>query len=318
MKYWLYIFLFSNLCLPAQQTTQFTQFTFNKYGYNPAAAGTNINAGLEAITGIRKQWVGFGNTPATNFVSATYTFKPQRSYRRWHNAGVYVINDKAGIFQNVGVYGSYTLHLPLTNKWNMSFGVMVGLRRFSLQRSAIAPADPVYAASSDAVVAYPDLIPGIRLYTRKFFFDASLQQITKSRQAQGGKEIGSPSVLTPHTYLSVGRKFVASPDIIVVPAVNVHGTFTALPSVEANVITYYRTRVGIGATLRNTDFVSGILQVRFFKNVTAGFAYDFSINKFTSAYSNTLEFMLGITPMMSGMEDKKGKHHVAQCPNFEF
>lgn len=318
MRYLSYIFLFANLSLGAQQTAQFTQFTFNRYGYNPAAAGTNINAGLEAITGIRKQWVGFGNAPATNFVSATYTFKPQRSYRRWHNAGVYVINDKAGIFQNVGIYGSYTLHLPLTNKWNMSFGVMAGLRRFTLVRSAIAPADPVHAASSDAVLAYPDLIPGIRLYTKKFFFDASVQQITKSRQAQGSKRIGMSSALPPHTYLSIGRKFVADHNFIVVPAVNVHGTFTALPSVEANCIAYYRSRIGLGASLRNTDFICGILQVRFFKNVTAGFAYDVSINKFTSAYSNTLELMLGITPMMTSLEDSKGKRHVAQCPDFDF
>jgi type IX secretion system PorP/SprF family membrane protein len=318
MKQLTYIFIFFNLCLSAQQTTQFTQFTFNKYGYNPAAAGTNINAGLEAITGIRKQWVGFGNAPASNFFSATYTVKPQRSYRLWHNAGVYVINDKAGIFQNMGVYGSYALHLPLTNKWNMSFGIMAGLRRFSLVRSAISPDDPVHAASSDAVLAYPDLIPGIRLYTKKFFFDASIQQITKSRQAQGGKRIGTPSALPPHTYLSVGKKIALDHNFILVPAVNVHGSFTALPSVEANVIAYYRARVGIGATLRNTDFVSGILQVRFFKNVTAGFAYDFSINKFTSAYSNTLEFMLGITPMMTSLEDRQGKRHVAQCPDFDF
>lgn len=318
MRYLIYIFLFLNLSIAGQQTTQFTQFTFNKYGYNPASAGTNINAGLEAITGIRKQWVGFGNAPYTNFVSATYTFKPQRSYRLWHNAGVYVINDKAGIFQNTGVYGSYTLHLPLTNTWTMSFGVMAGLRRFSLVRSAIAPDDPVHAASSDAVVAYPDLIPGIRLYTRKFFFDASIQQITKSRQAQGGKSIGISSVLPPHSYLSVGRKFVINHTVILVPAVNVHGTFTAVPSVEANCIAYYRTRIGIGATLRNTGFVSGILQVRFFKNVTAGFAYDLSINKFASAYANTLEFMLGITPMMTSLEDKRGRRQVAQCPDFDF
>jgi type IX secretion system PorP/SprF family membrane protein len=318
MKFFVYIVLFLSATVVAQQTTQFTQFTFNKYGYNPAAAGTNINAGLEAVTGIRKQWVGFGNAPASNFFSATYTFKPQRSYRRWHNAGVYVLNDKAGIFQNVGIYGSYTLHLPLTNKWTASFGVMVGMRRFSLAKSLISPDDPVNAASSTFVVAYPDIIPGIRLYTKKLFFDASVQQITKNRQAQGGKQIGNNSLLPPHVYLSLGRKFNVHPDVIVVPAVNVHGTVTSLPSIELNCIAYYRTRVGIGATLRNTDFISGILQVRFLKNVTAGFAYDFSINKFTSAYSNTLEFMIGFTPMMSALEDKRGKRNVAQCPNFDF
>lgn len=307
-----------SLGLSAQQTTQFTQFTFNKYGYNPASAGTNINAGLEAISGARKQWVGFSRSPASSFVSATYTFKPQRSYRRWHNAGVYVLNDKAGIFQNTGVYGSYTLHLPLTNRWTVSFGVMVGLRRFTLAKSAIAPDDPVYGSSSDVVLAYPDLIPGMRLYTKRFFVDVSVQQLTKSRQAQGASRIGSNSALPPHMYVSVGKKFMPHPDFVVVPALNVHGTLQALPSMEANCIVYYRTRIGLGATVRNTGFVSGIFQMRLLKNLTAGFAYDLSVNKFASAYANTLEVMIGITPMMTSLDDRRAKHRVAQCPDFDY
>jgi len=318
MKNLFYILLlFSTACI-AQQTSQFTQFTFNKYGNNPAAAGCNINAGLEAITGIRKQWVGFGNAPASNFVSANYTFKPQRSYKRWHNAGIYIANDKAGIFQNTGIYGSYTLHLPLTNKLTMSVGVFAGVRRFALFKGGISAADPVNGASSTFVLAYPDIIPGIRLYSKKSFFDISIQQITKSRQVQGNKQIGNKSLLYPTIYMSLGRKFNLDNGFIVVPAVNVHGTVTGIPSAEINFMAYYRTRIGIGATVRNSDFVSAIFQIRFLKNVTAGFAYDYSINRFKSAYANTLEFMIGITPMMASLEDKRGKRNVAQCPNFDF
>ncbi|MES2761242.1 MAG: PorP/SprF family type IX secretion system membrane protein [Bacteroidota bacterium] len=319
MKYFGYIFLFFSLSCLSQQTGQYTQFTFNNYGYNPAAAGTNINGKLEVMTGLRKQWVGFDYSPASNFISANYTMRPERSYKRWHNAGIYLSQEKAGIFQNVGLYGSYTLHLPITNKYNMSFGIFAGVKRFSIARGAFSESDPVYAASSPtSFYAYPDFIPGIRLYSKKMFFDVSVQQVFKVRQVQGDKQIGNKSVLTPQLYLSYGRKFFLDNGFTVVPALNIHSSFTAIPSAEINLMAYYRKRIGVGATVRNKDFISGIVQIRIWQNVTAGFAYDYSLNRIHSTATNSLEFMIGITPLFASMGQDKGKHNVAKCPNFDF
>lgn len=319
MRHFLYIYLFFCLKIFSQQTGQYTQFTFNKYGYNPAAAGTNINAGLEAIVGIRKQWVGFENSPASNFISANYTIKPERSYKRWHNVGIYMLQEKAGIFQNESFYGSYTIHLPITNRYFMSFGVFAGVRKFGIRKGYISPDDPVYAKTYGSYFyAYPDFIPGIRLYSKKMFLDISVQQVFKTRQVQGDKQIGNKSVLTPQLYISYGKKIILDNGLTVVPALNLHSSFTAIPSMEVNVMTYYRKRVGLGATIRNKDFISGIFQIRFWKNVTAGFAYDYSINRLNSTAPNSLEFMIGVTPMMVNMGADKGKHNVAKCPNFDF
>ena len=150
------------------------------------------------------------------------------------------------------------------------------------------------------------------------FFDISAQQIFKTRQVQGNKQIGSKSVLTPQLYVSYGRKFFLENGLAIVPAVNVHSSFTNIPSVELNIMAYYRKRIGLGATLRNKDFISGILQFRFFKNITAGFSYDYSINKMNSTAPHSLEFMIGLTPMMTTMGADKGSHNVAKCPNFDF
>jgi hypothetical protein len=81
---------------------------------------------------------------------------------------------------------------------------------------------------------------------------------------------------------------------------------------------YYRSRIGIGATLRSANTACAILQVRMFKNMTAGFAYDYTLTKFNAAYANTLEIMIGVTPMLTSLIDKKGNHNVAKCPNFDF
>lgn len=302
----------------AQQTPQYTQFTFNKYGFNPAAAGTNINSKVEAIMGIRKQWIGFTQAPASNFVCFNYTIRPERSYKRWHNVGIYTTNDKAGIYQNFGIYASYTIHIPLTNKLTASCGIFAGARRFTLATGFVSEMDPVRINTSQPVWTYPDIIPGIRLYNKKMFFDISVQQIYKNRQVQGDKQIGNKSVLTPHTYITYGRQFALDKGFLLVPAINLHGSFSGIPSAELNVMAYYQKRVGAGLTIRNTDFISGIFQVRFLKNITAGIAYDFTINRFNSAYSNTIEFMIGATPMMALLGSDRGRTSVAKCPDFDF
>jgi type IX secretion system PorP/SprF family membrane protein len=319
MRYYLYIIIF--LCLKGfcQQTPQYTQFTFNKYGYNPAAAGTNINGGIEVMVGTRKQWVGFEHAPFTNFLSVNYTIKPERSYKRWHNVGFYMSKEQAGIFRSEGYYLSYTLHLPITKRYNMSFGVFGGVRNLAMDRNIISMSDPVYAASyPNFFFAYPDFIPGIRIYSKKMFFDVSVQQIFKVRQVQGDKQIGNKSVLTPQLYMSYGRKFKLDNGIMLVPALNVHSSFLNIPSMELNVMAYYRKRIGVGATIRNKDFISGILQVRILKNVVAGFAYDYSISRVHSVAPNTVEFMIGLTPMMTDKNADKASHSVAKCPNFDF
>lgn len=319
MNYFLYIILFFSLTGISQQTAQFTQFTFNKYGYNPAAAGTNINGKLEVILGTRKQWIGFNNSPFQNFLSANYTIKPERSYKRWHNVGFYMSKEKAGLFRNEGYYLSYTLHLPLTNKLNMSFGIFAGARNLAFDREFISKADPVYASTSPGYFfAYPDFIPGIRLYSKKVFLDISIQQIYKNRQVQGGKQIGNKSLLAQQLYVSAGKKIFLDNGFVLVPAVNIHSSFINIPSMELNVMAYYRKRIGFGATVRNKDFISGIIQIRFLKNLTAGFSYDYSINKLNSTAPNSIEFMIGLTPMMSAMSGDKGKNSVAKCPNFDF
>lgn len=302
-----------------QQTGQFTQFTFNSYGYNPAAAGCNPNGKLESIIGFRKQWVGFDYAPASNFVSANYTIRKERSYKRWHNVGVYLSQEKNGIFETVGIYGSYAIHLPITNKYKMSFGVMAGVQRFSIAKNVLSEFDPIYSTTYlGSFYSYPDFIPGIRVYSRKMFFDVSVQQVTKSKRVQGDKQIGSKSILTPHLYISYGRKFAFDGQWIIVPAINLHTTVTAIPSAELNLMAYYAKRIGVGASIRNKDFISGIFQVRIWENITAGFAYDYTINKLRSSAANSFELMLGVTPLFSSLgSDKKGTS-VAKCPDFDF
>jgi hypothetical protein len=196
-------------------------------------------------------------------------------------------------------------------------GVFAGARRFSVIKTLIDPADPVNVASSVYLWAYPDVIPGFRLSSKKMFFDVSLQQIYKNAQAQGNKQIGNKSFLAHQLYVSYGRRIFLDNGFVLIPALNIHSSFTNIPSAEFNFMAYYNKRIGIGASVRGRNFISGIVQLRIIKNVTLGMAYDYSINQISAAAPHSFEFMLGVTPMML-LEGDKMKNSIAKCPTFDF
>ncbi len=302
----------------AQQTPQFTQFTFNKSGYNPAASGSNINAGYEIISGTRQQWVGFEGAPKTSFFSGNYTFKPERSYKRWHNAGLYVSQDVMGVFSTTSLHGSYTLHLPVLKQYVLSFGIYAGIKQFGFGKGTVDRNDPIYAKSSQLFLAYPDFIPGMRFKNRKFIVDVSVFNLYKFRRAQGDKQIGNKSILVPQLYVSYTRKITLENQVVIVPSVNLHSGFTSIPSAEFNLMAYFVKRVGIGASIRNLNFISGVLHLRLKKNITVGLAYDYSLNRISATAPHSYEIMFGITPLFQELLDGKPKRGIAKCPILDF
>lgn len=312
----LYFFLIHAVFfVKAQQFPQYTQFIFNKIGYNPAASGSAVNVPFEIIAGARTQWIGVSNNPKSQFISFNYNFVPQRSYSKWHNVGIYIDQDQNGLFIKNDVWLSYTFHLLLSKKIVLSAGLFAGIKQFKLSSGNLDKGDPAVIKSSRTVIAYPDIVPGVRLSSKKFFADFSLQQITLFNQRGLGKQIGSPSRLLPHYNISAGVKRRFNDYTVLIMAANLRGSVTALPSIEFNVMSYYDKKFGFGASIRGRNFVSGIIQFRLVRNFNIGIAYDLSINKMLPAAPNTVEVMLSVTPVFGGeiSKEKSGGHAVDDC-----
>ncbi|MBA3663089.1 MAG: type IX secretion system membrane protein PorP/SprF [Bacteroidetes bacterium] len=299
----------------AQEFPQYTQFIFNKIGYNPAASGTSINAPFEIIAGGRTQWIGVSNNPKSQFVSFNYNFVPQHSYSKWHNVGMYVDQDQNGAFIKNDVWLSYTFHLLLTKKMVLSAGVFVGIKQFKISAANFDRNDPAVNKSSAGVIAYPDVVPGVRFNTKKFFADFSLQQLTMYSQKGIGGQIGSPSRLLPHYIFSIGKKAPYNDYNTVMVALNLRGSVAFKPSVELNIMNYYDKKFAFGASIRSRNFISAIVQFRLIRNFNVGMAYDFSINKMLRAAPNTAEIMISISPVFGGevSSEKASRRSVNDC-----
>lgn len=315
-KIFLYFILaFKIFDLKAQQFPQYTQFIFNKIGYNPAASGTSINALFEIIAGARTQWIGMPNNPKSQFVSFNYNFIPQHSYSKWHNVGIYIDQDQNGNFVKNDVWLSYTFHLLLTKKMILSAGLFAGIKQFKLSAGSLDRNDPAVAKSSAGVIAYPDIVPGVRISTKKFFADICLQQLSMYSQKGFGGQIGNPSRLLPHYNFSIGKKAPYNDYNTLMIAMNMRGSVTSLPSIELNIMNYYDKKFAVGASIRGRNFLCAIVQFRLVHSLNVGLAYDLSINKALRAAPHTGEIMLSFSPVFGGevSPEKASRHSVNDC-----
>ncbi len=309
-----YSLVFMSLFYKAQQTIMFTQYTFNKAGMNPAASGTDIEKEIYYSFGTNRQWSGMDNGPKQSFFNLSYTIRPPRSYKKWQNVGIYYDTDDSGLIGSIGFYGNYTIHYLIRKKLIASFGVYAGARRYARSISGFDSNDPAVKKNKDAVILYPDIIPGVRLTDKKYFLGLSVRQLTIYKlQDFKGRKIGSPSRLRPSVYFEYGRLVTLSDNLLMMPSIALNTPLISLPIVDANIMFYYANRIGLGAGIRNTSFLSGVLQIRFLENMTAGFAYSYPINNTRYVGGNSFELMVGVVPM--GMSAKlTGRHSIAKCP----
>src|SRR5262245_30117556 len=114
------LFVFCNLCIGispvfSQQTPQYTQFMLSNYGMNPAACVTSDNK-IDALIGVRRQWIGFQNMPVTSFINVnTYLGRKGGGINYgWHGIGGYWQGDRMGrVIKTDDFYLSYSYLMRL-------------------------------------------------------------------------------------------------------------------------------------------------------------------------------------------------------------
>jgi type IX secretion system PorP/SprF family membrane protein len=307
---------FGCFALNAQQTARYNQYLLNNYMINPAYAGTHNN--WEFLMGRHSQWLGFDYAPATTFFSATYTIRPNFSYKGWHGLGGYIEQDKRGVFTGKSVYLSYSYHFRISKGYNLGFGMFVGGKSLSVSNSIAYSDDPALIIPRKAIYYYPDFIPGFRLYSKKMFMGISVRQLYKNNLKQGSKEIGTDSKLIPTISFNYGRKFrSAGNDFIFTPSTNVLYSVTGKPLMDLAFNASYHNRIGVGAIYNVNNSVTATMQVHITKKIVFGIAYNYATNGLRNAYANSLEAMFGFTP--AGADDQPvNRNRVARCPEFDF
>lgn len=300
----------------SQQTVLFNQYTLNSYGLNPAYAGSNNK--WEFMGGQHRQWIGLPNAPTTTFISAIYTYRRNFSYSGSHGFGVYIDQDVRGMLTSRSYYASYSYHIHLNAKYNLSFGAFIGARGMFLSQAAYSGSDPAFSQSIKTVYLYPDIIPGFRLYSKKMFVDMAIRQLYKNKVDQGSQQLGTNSKLIPHVYITIGQKVtLPNKDFMFMPTLYLQSSIKTFPMVNVGALMYYRGRIGIGFNHTFKNSFTSILHVRFNKESIFGISYCYPTNNAKYISTNTVEVIFGFTPK-SISDGDAGRRDVVRCPAFDF
>ncbi len=313
-----------------QQMPQFSQYLRNQYMVNPGAAG--VYDFVDITLGGRMQWVGFDNAPMSSYlyVSSDLSKKPRVRYnpalrtsvgpirnpevgtgKLKHALGGMLIADQYGAFRQLKGALTYALHIPLSDKMNMSFGANVGLsnRAFLKDRAqtlnilepSLGYTDQTYdtyAQSSNLNTL--DVGAGLYVYSQRLFLGVSASQLTRDFVSFGGTGLVNVDPRT-HLNFTAGYKFPLGDNLSLMPAVLLKYMTPAPLSLEGSLQLEYKEwlwfalsyRQGIGG-FNNSDAFIAMAGLNISERFKFGYSYDYSISQFNQYSSGGHELVLGL------------------------
>jgi type IX secretion system PorP/SprF family membrane protein len=293
--------------LLAQQLPQYTQFSLNPFMFNPALAGTEDFAHLQA--NIRSQWTGFSGAPKTAFLSGHTTLNKETigyltnkifARERWHSIGGILVLDKTGPISQSGAYGTFAYNIPLSSKGHrLSFGANAGVKSFSYNPDGYLANlshanDPVIQTAYSTMVIDFDF--GFWVYSRNFFVGASAFHLLNNDIKNNSVVLSvtqSSSSLARHYFVMAGYKIDIHRELFIVPSVLVKMVEPTLPSYDINVKAVYRNDYWFGAAYRGKESFSAFLGLLIDKKLEVSYSYDLITSSLRQGSIGSNELSIG-------------------------
>ncbi|MEL6674055.1 MAG: type IX secretion system membrane protein PorP/SprF [Bacteroidota bacterium] len=276
----------------AQVYFQNTMYSFNRFVYNPAAAGiqapgTDYTNTLTLLG--RQQWVGIEGAPRLMSASYNTYLKDLQS-----GVGAYVIQDRLGPIATTGLNVAYNYRIELNSPYSgtsaapyISIGINGGLLQKSLngnfvynQDNGPDPLVPVGSFSASALV--PSLGAGVYLRgaNDQFFVGLSGQDLLEPSLesillTQG---VGEDTDVDRSFMLMGGYRFELNTDMSLEPQVFVRTDGIFPPQVDVSVYWRYKPAVfGVNYRFFNDSF-SGIFGFNVLDRAFIGYSFDYGLN----------------------------------------
>lgn len=304
----------------AQQLPQYTQYVFNNYLLNPAVTG--IENYTDVKLGHRNQWTGLDGAPVTSYLSVntpigrnfiegdatsfsagnginpssrSYTQNYQASEPH-HGIGAMIITDKAGPLTQTNVAATYAYHLGLTNRINLSVGVMAGFNRINLNTSIITLTDPNDPAIKNGENSQwkPDIGAGVWLYSSDYYVGFSGQRLLPQNYAFGVSESITKSPTVPHFFLTAGVKLYLTDEITFLPSFLIKKIDPVPLTYDINGKFNFQDRFWIGGSYRRNDSFGLLAGFNLSSFINVGYSYDITTSALNTVSRGTHEIVIGL------------------------
>lgn len=287
--------------LLGQQIPQYSHYSLNYFGINPAVAGSKPC--LDMKLGYRQQWTGIEDSPTTAY--ANMHGKIASGKTNFLGIGGRAVTDNTGPLSYTSLDLAVAYHMKTTRKSMLSAGLALGFHQWRMDAGVIRLPetgffdDPVLG-DSQAKFLYPTVDFGLWWYREDRFVGISIVNIAELQVP----DVGNDTFINRHFLITAGRISEMGDGFFFKPSTNIRLIPGSRPSIDLTAMVDYKDKVSMGIGARNGFGLIGLLKVDAFKYVTIGYAYDMSLSKMRFEGRHTHEIVLGIQACSKG--DSRG------------
>jgi type IX secretion system PorP/SprF family membrane protein len=301
----LMLILLTKSVIYAQQQPLYSQFTYNKYLFNPAVAGSDHVGTLHLSA--YEQWIGFAGAPKFHTASFDTRFfqevrKPRRSILKKLKifkpenvgGGVQFFTEKYGPLSHTGLVGSYTYHLAM-EKQQLSFGLSSTFSNLGLKSSDILLSDE----QTDLLVLGEntrrwilDFDFGIFLRSKEYFAGYSIHHLSRSAIQWGGS-IESDYRQGRIHYLMAGYKYEISSKLSLEPSTLIKLSEKQKDQIDLSMVCTISTNYWCGMAYKTSNILSVFGGFKYDRYMIC-YAFDYSLNPIRSYSLGSHEIQIAI------------------------
>ena len=268
----------------AQLESMYSLYRFNPQVINPSQAGSTKHSEFILIN--RQQWMGMEGSPQT--VSLTGNIK----YGVNKGLGFVLINDQAGPVKTATIAGDFAYHIKLSQDWNLSGGVRLGMSSMSVNFSAlrlISTVDPMFQGDRSTGMK-TNTGWGIKLSKGEdglFFSIAQPRVLNYDFGSQNGayKDVA-------YYYAMAGTKVKLNEAVNLYPSAMARISADAPTSWDVNLTANIASKFDLGASMRSQDSYGARLGVQVSPKLYMGYVYEVPTSELSKMASNTHELAL--------------------------
>ena len=286
----LLILLVSSLELSAQHFPLLSHYEQNMNLLNPAYVPSDkMNAKLI----YRNMWTGLVEAPKSVGINLLYRYRNM-------NFGMFVLNDKAGIFNQNLVHLNYSYRLQLSKKLDLSLGISGGFDLYGMKFEELnlqSNLDPILQSVNNSAFM-PDFNIGFvvtkrvlqrkkRMKTNKnsYYFGASVQHLTSV--VFESDLLRDDSYLSKHFNLMAGFRHRINKEFELEESILLKYVSNVPFQADVMLKVFYLENYWLGISYRSSNDITMKLGLEF-NNFAFGYAYDYSINRNIFRSSNEI------------------------------
>jgi len=255
--------------IKAQQLNSLSNYMNNNYLVNPAAAGTSSEVSLY----YKKWWSGFDGSPTIQCITAQSSINNNNV-----GLGGKFFNYSTGPISKLGIEGTYSYHLKVSNNSKLALALSLQLYQFYLNKNMLKleeSYDEAIIYSSEKLIV-PDAAFGAYYYSDNYYAGISVYQLFNRKVSLLNQDYVENKQIR-HYFFTAGYKLKINETYGIEPSLLTKFIETGTLQLDFNLKAIYKDFVWLGVGYRTNEATVINLGVKN-EHLAFGYAYDILMN----------------------------------------